>query len=171
MHYNDNLDEIYNIFNNVNKMLIEIWKEEILFSWRWWLGLILSIIPWIIWIKFRSKKYTVRLLFTGMIVVITTSFLDLIGITYGAWHYDWKVLPLIPMFIPWYFTLFPIAIMFFLQYKPAIKAIYKSIVFGVFCAFIFEPLFSWLGLYHSTGWNHLYSFIIYIPLYLFYNYI
>ncbi|MCY9658139.1 hypothetical protein P5G65_04770 [Paenibacillus chondroitinus] len=43
------------IDNNVNQihLLIDqkivIWKEHVVFSGLWWFGVILSVIPWIIW--------------------------------------------------------------------------------------------------------------------------
>lgn len=165
------LDEVYELIKNANILLTKVWSSQIVFSWRWWLQLILTIIPWIIWIKYRDKRQTVRLLFVGMIVAMTTNALDIIGGNFNLWHYDWKVFPFAPMYIPWDFTLFPIIVMVFLQIKPDVKPIYKSLIFAIYSSFLSEPLFQWMGLYHPIKWKHWYSFFIYILLYLFYNYI
>lgn len=171
MKANNLLDEIYNILSRNNSKLTDIWLTKILFSWRWWLLVGLSIIPWIIWIKVRNKNDTARLLFVGLVIAIISNTLDTIGITYNLWHYDWKILPVIPMYLPWDFTLMPVSTMLILQFKPKINKYIKAISFSITCAFIFEPLFSWSSMYHTIHWRYWYSFIINIFLYLFYDYL
>ena len=156
---------------NANNEILKVWLTQVLFSWRWWIGLALTILPWLIWVKVRDKKDTVRLLFIGLIVMIITVFMDYIGINYGLWYYEWKVSPISNSFFPCNYTLFPITIMLLLQNKPQISAFIKAVFFSFVCSFIGEPFFIWLNMYHMTKWNHWYSFIIYIPLYLFFNYI
>lgn len=165
------LNEVYELVRQSNELLIETWYSQILFSWRWYLETILTFIPWIIWIKYRDRKQSIRLLFTGLIVAITTNALDIIGGTFDLWHYDWKILPFIPMYIPWDFALFPVIVMFFLQINPEVKPIYKALIFAFYSSFISEPVFYWMGLYHPVRWRYWYSFIIYILLYLFYNFV
>ena len=104
MKANKILDEVYIVVKQDNSRLTDIWFTQILFSWRWWLLLGLSIIPWIIWIKIRNKNNTARLLFVALVAAIISNALDTIGITYDLWHYDWKVLPIIPLYVPWDYT-------------------------------------------------------------------
>lgn len=165
------LDEVYKTLARDNSKLTDIWLSKIAFSWRWWVLVGLSIIPWIIWIKIRNKNDIGRLLFVGLVAATISNTLDTIGITYNLWHYDWKVFPLIPMFMPWDFTLIPVSIMLMLQFKPKINKYIKAIAFSISCAFIFEPLFSWSSMYHTIHWKYWFSFIINIVLYLFYNYL
>jgi hypothetical protein len=165
------LDEVYSSVAQGNLKIYSIWIANIVFSWRWWLAMILSIVPWILWIKIRKRTNTARLLFVGLVVAITSNVLDTIGASYNLWHYDWKVMPFIPIYFPWDFTLFPIFVMILLQFKPKINKYIKSIVFSFMCSFVFEPFFSWISMYHKVHWKYWYSFIIYIPLYLFYDYL
>jgi hypothetical protein len=58
--------------------------------------------------------------------------------------------------MPWDFTLFPISVMILLQFKPKINAYIKAIVFAFLSAFVFEPLFSSIGMYHMTHWKYWY---------------
>jgi hypothetical protein len=44
-------------------------------------------------------------------------------------------------------------------------------VFPVFASFIAEPFFICIGLYQPLNWEHIYSFPIYIVIYLLANYI
>lgn len=163
------LGEVYKEVAKNNGRLQVLWLSHIIFTWRWWLGVALSIIPWIIWIRVRNRKQTIRLLFTGLVVAITTNVLDLIGVCYGLWYYDYKVTPMIVIYIPWDFALFPVSIMLLLQLKPEVNVFIKAIGFAMICSFVFEPLFTWLGIYVYVNWKQWYSFIIYIPLYLIFN--
>lgn len=165
------LDKIYNKVLQVNLEVYNIWITNIVFTWRWWLGVALSIVPWIIWIKIRNKNDTARLLFVGLVISIISSFLDTIGISYNLWHYDWKAIPFIYVYIPWDFTLFPVSIMLLMQFKPKINKYIKAVAFSFMCSFVFEPFFSWISLYHMIHWEYWYSFIIHIPIYLFYDYL
>jgi hypothetical protein len=168
---NNLLDEIYRDLAQDNLKVYYIWLTNIVFSWRWWLAVALSIVPWILWIKIKSKNNTGRLLFVGLIAALTSNVLDAIGASYNLWHYDWKVIPFTPIYFPWDFTLFPVSIMLLLQFKPDMNKYIKTVVFSFMCSFVFEPFFSWIRMYHMINWEYWYSFIIYTPLYLFYDYL
>ena len=171
MNDNKMLDEVYNMITIANYKLLHIWVTQIVFSWRWWFKLVFTVLPWIVWVKIRDKKDTVRLLFIGILVALVTCFLDNIGIDYGLWHYDWKLLPLAASYFPWDFSLFPVMVMLILQFKPKVNSIFKAVGFAFLCAFVYEPIFNWLGMYDLKHWKFWYSFIIYLPLYLIFNYI
>ena len=165
------LDGVFKQVAEVNKELVHIWISNIVFSWRWCLALVLTFLPWVVWAKIRDKKNTVRLLFVGLAVVIITDSLDIIGLSYDLWHYDWTLTPFIPEFIPWDYTLFPVAVMTMLQFKPKVNVFIKAITFAFISAFIMEPLFNWMGMYNLVHWEYIYSFSIYIPLFFIFNYI
>ena len=165
------IEEAYKMIAKENNEIVRVWFTQVIFSWRWWISIALSILPWFIWVKVRDKKDKFRLLFIGLIVMLTTVSLDNLGIAFGLWYYAWKPLPISNSFFPWNYTLFPVGIMLMLQIKPQISAYIKAVFFSFVCSFIGEPFFSWLNMYHMTKWENWYSFIIYIPLYLFFNYI
>lgn len=62
MEYKENVKKI--IDDNTNQALeviqqkIEIWSNHVVFSSLWWFGVVLSILPWLIWIKYRKKDST-----------------------------------------------------------------------------------------------------------------
>ncbi|MBO1511202.1 hypothetical protein [Metabacillus bambusae] len=60
---------------------------------------------------------------------------------------------------------------YLIQNKPNINPFIKVIVFPVFPSFIAEPFLIWIGLYQPLNWKHIYSFPIYIGIYLLTNYI
>ena len=121
MNSSNMLDEVYNMIANAHYKLFNIWCTQIVFSWRWWLGVALCILPWIVWSKIRDKKDTIRLLFVGLVVMLVTATLDNMGLSYHLWHYAWQVIPLSTMFVPWDFTIFPVGIMIMLQFNTKIN--------------------------------------------------
>ncbi|WP_052737995.1 CBO0543 family protein [Bacillus sp. SA1-12] len=76
------------------------------------------------------------------------------------------MIPTIPAFGPWDLTVLPVTVMFFIQFKPHRSPIIKAIIFGSGAAFIGEPIFKWLDLYEPNHWKSIYSFPIYIFIYL-----
>lgn len=163
------LNDVYDEIRKVNNDLFSVWKSQILFSWRWWLNIVLSVIPWVVWIIIRDKKDTARLLFVGVFASLVTNVLDIVGLNLDFWHYDWKIFPIIPTYLPWDFTFAAVGIMIFLQFQPQLHPLIKAAIYGGITAFLIEPLFSLVGLYHLFNWKYIYSFFIYFALYMLYH--
>jgi hypothetical protein len=84
----------------------------------------------------------------------------------GLWGYNVKLIPIIPPYIPWDFTLMPVTAMLFYQYKPRTNPIVKAAIFSGLGSFIFQPIFEWLGFYNPQNWMDWYSFPIMAGIYL-----
>ncbi|MFD2970589.1 hypothetical protein [Peribacillus deserti] len=74
------------------------WEQEVLFTWQWWLGIGLTIIPWIIWLIYRKKDSSGRLLYSGTFVALLSVTLDNIGVQLSLWNY--LKAPAIPAYFP-----------------------------------------------------------------------
>ncbi len=151
---------------HVHEDYYQFWKEHTLFHWEWWFSLALAIIPWLIWMKVHQKESRNRMLYVAFFLIIISSSLDLAGVILGLWYYEGKVLPIFPTYIPWDFCLIPVTMTLLIQYKPHIAPWKKAIFFGALTSFIGEPFFAIIDLYKMVHWEHLYSFPIYITLYL-----
>ena len=103
--------------------------------------------------------------------MLVTGTLDTIGLAYNVWHYDCLIFPNANVFVPWDYCLFPVGIMLILQFNPQINAYIKALAFAFITTYIFTPPFIWLELYDRQSWKPWYSFVIYIPLYLFFNFV
>ena len=158
-------DSIYKMIESEDHELNHIWITQI-FQWRWWLGVVLLILPWVVWAFIRDKKDTVRQLFVALVVMLITSTMDNIGVYYSCWYYLHKVFPAGYIGFAWDYALFPIGVILTLQFNPKLNIYIKAVIFGLICAFIGEPFFVWIGMYHLVHWKYWYSFIIYVPLYL-----
>jgi len=167
----NSLQDAYHAIHEIHKNTVQIWLHTSLFTWEWWLGVGLTVIPWVIWFVFRKQDSTDRLLYAGLFIMIIALWLDFIGVSLGLWSYNYSVVPFIPAYIPWDFSLIPTIVMLLLQYKPGINPFIKAIVFGFLSAFVGGPIFKWIDLYNMEEWKHIFSFGIYMVLYIVTHYI
>jgi hypothetical protein len=158
--------EFYDRVVNANKDYFDYWLEETFLHWDFWLSFAFTVIPWIVFVVFRKKESTNRLLYAGLFAMILSFWLDFLGVVFGLWYYAGKVFPTIPSYAPWDFSILPVFIMLLIQYKPKVKAYWKGLIFAGVSAFIGEPFFTWLGFYIAKNWDTLYSFPIYFFIYI-----
>ena len=171
MDSNKALEATYNIIANANYKIYRYWFTDIVFTWRWWVGVVLTILPWIVWTIIKDKNNTARLLFVGLVASLVATTLDNVGIAFGLWYYHYNVTPFFITLIPWDLSLFPVGIMLILQIKPNINKYIKALLFAFFTSFVFEPFFVWIGMYQTIHYKCWYSFFVYVPLYLFFYFI
>ncbi|OIJ16803.1 hypothetical protein BKP37_04535 [Anaerobacillus alkalilacustris] len=169
MHDPSKIKELYEHISISTYDKFSIWLNSVVFTWQWWVGVGLSIIPWILWIFFRKKESTLRLLSVGFFVMFLSTFLDSIGAQLGLWYYKYAPLPFIPAFFPWDTTLMPVVIMFLLQIKPKTSPYFKGLIFAVGTSYVGEPFFIWIELYQPVAWKHIHSLPIYFLIYLISN--
>lgn len=60
----------------------------------------------------------------------------------------------------------PVIVMLLIQIKPYMSPYIKGVIFGVFSAFIGEPIFKWLGVYKPKQSNPMYSMSFYFFIFL-----
>lgn len=145
---------------------VVIWTKYEFNSGLWWLGLGLTLIPWILWILFRKKESADRMLYVGFFVMVISLTLNVVGDQFGLWHYRYNVIPVLPTYFPWDITLMPLTIMFLLEIKPNINPFLKAIFFSILAAYIAEPFFTWMQIYNPKMWNYSFSLPIHFIIYL-----
>jgi hypothetical protein len=138
----------------------------VLFSWRWWVVLSFIVVPWGLWIIFRKKESTHRLLFAGIFIMYVSSFMDCIGITLNLWRYPINVVPLMPEYMAFDMSVLPVTTMFLLQIFPKVSKYIKAAVYSLSASYILQPVSVWLGLYTALHWKHYYSIPILYLIYL-----
>lgn len=167
MNAHEEMMKAYSILEAASRLMIEEWLKYTLFTWRWWVQLFLTVVPWLLWLKFRKKESCDRLMYAGFSVIIYASAMDTIGVLYGLWAYKWKLVPFPPSFIPWDFSLIPVAAMFMLQYNPfKLNRYIKAAIFSAGASFLVEPLFVLMDFYVPLNWKHIYSFPLTMIMYL-----
>ncbi|WP_079525194.1 CBO0543 family protein [Halobacillus hunanensis] len=153
------------VLRQVFEQQFQIWMDHIVFTWRWWIGVIVIIICLGVWIWLRKKRCSDRLFYAGFFVAFTATFLDSFGEYFGIWTQQYEVFPAFA-YLPWDAFMLPTIIMLLLLFKPHIHPLLKALLLGAFTSFIGLPLMSWLDIYEPTHWKFIYSLPIQMVIYL-----
>lgn len=160
------VDKAYDLMVQAGRLMTDAVMNGFLFTWQWWIGVSLAIIPWIFWFFFRKKESSDRLLYAGFLVMLLASVMDLLGTSTGRWTYPIKIIPSTAIFLPFQFTIIPVSTMFLLQIKPNVNPFIKAVVFAGLGAYIGMPLLAMYDFYNPKNWAYTYSFLILIGIYL-----
>jgi hypothetical protein len=159
-------EKAYNQFTEICSLFAKTVTEEFLSTWQWWFGLALFIVPWIVWFRLRKKDSTGRLLLGGLLTIILSLTIDLAALSLGLWSYPMVIIPVAPfLFLPYHFSLAPVAVMLALQIKPKMNTLLKGILFSSIAAFGGMNFFNAIDFYNPKNWSTLYDFIIFLSLY------
>ncbi|MEW9053897.1 MAG: CBO0543 family protein [Neobacillus sp.] len=159
-------EKAYNQLTEVSSLFARTVTEDFLSTWQWWFGVALFIVPWIIWFKLRKKDSTGRLLLAGLLTILLSLVIDLVALSLGLWSYPVVIIPLAPfLFLPYHFSLAPVAVMLTLQIKPKMNTLLKGIIFSSIAAFGGMNFFIAIDFYNPKNWSTLYDFVIYLTIY------
>ena len=162
----EKINQISENYIGVHNQIRQVWLDQVLFSWHWWLDVALAVLPWGLWLLVRRRDIQHRLLYAGLVTALLATYLDTIGMALGLWTYYTWVLPLMPEYLPWDLSVMPVMAMLFYQFKPNWNPWIKAVIFAVLGAFVSEPLFEWIGIYKRLAWEYWYSFPIFILVYM-----
>lgn len=139
--------------------------QEILFSWRWWLLIIIAIILWLIWIWLVDKTRVFTILFVGLSTSMIATHLDDIGLSLMLWAYPYGSTPYLDRLSLVDLSVLPVAYMLLYQYvKTWGKYMFVLVVLTLFAVFVAEPVFEKMQLYMMMNWKHVYSTPFYIAI-------
>lgn len=156
------LETIEKVRDQLRYMVFDRWKEKVFLTWEWWLLLLLTILPWVIWWKFVDKNRLYEILPFGLIIIILTSTLDILGTELLWWSYPIKLVPVVPPLITPDVAIVPCLMMVVYQYFTSWKSFFlANFVLSVLAAFLGENLFIWLDYYELNSWKLIYSVLYY----------
>jgi hypothetical protein len=161
-------DEMVKYYEKVQIMSRQYWISDDLFSFNWWLLVSLMILLWLFWGKFVNKTKIVEILLGGSLISIVTLLLDLTGLNLGLWNYTSLLFSgFYPTLAPVDLVVIPVTYMLIYQYKINWKSFFLTsvMVSGIY-SFVAEPIFNGLDIYRLNHWHYIYSFPIYILLFL-----
>lgn len=159
------IKKLYDAQEYAFEVTYQRWIEDVLFTFNWWFLLFLAIAPLFIWWKLIDKTRIMEIVFVGLTISLTATFLDTLGIIFSFWTYGYKVVQMVPMLNIVDLSLLPIFYMLIYQWFPKWKAyIVVLILLAAFGSFIAEPIFKWMKIYDLKTWKFIYSFPIYIAM-------
>lgn len=154
--------EVQMVRQKLKEISYQHWIHDDFLTWKWWLLMLLSIVPWIIWWKIADKKRLTDILLYGMLITIFCIILDNIGTDLIWWEYPDKLFQMIPPLIPADITLVPCLMMLVYQWTSTWKTFFLFNFFlSLVMAYLGETFFIWLNLYKLNGWSLIYSLLFY----------
>lgn len=137
------------------------WKNE-LFSFNWWVLLVLFLINFVLWIKLADKRRLSELALHTALIIIWVIVLDELGEEGYLWYYTADIIPLFPPITAIDITCLPLLYMLIYQYtKRWPSFLVATAVMSVIFCFVFEPIFVWSGIYKMITWKSWYGLPIY----------
>lgn len=149
----------------INRLQLSDWLHDDLHKWTWYFNLLLTLVPLYICWKLIDRRRLLELLVYGLFLGAIITLMDSLGLAFNLWDYPDRLLPITPRLFPVNLVGLPIVYMLVYQFiQPWGKFIMANLVVAALFAFVGEPIFIWLNLYHPVLWHPLYSFPIYFAL-------
>ena len=172
MNKSEMMDQLLKTKQMYNQLSTEYWFMYEVFTWQWWLGVATVVLPLLLWWKLVDRRRILEITVFGMLVNISSIFLDIIGTELVLWNYTIRILPQLPLLFPVDFILLPIIYMLIYQrYKAWKQFLFASTIAALALAFGAEPLAVYIKQYQLISWRFIYSFPIYIMIAIFSKFI
>lgn len=156
-------NEIRSIEYKLAEMKNEYWLHHDVFTFQWWLLLIIFILPWILWWRYVDKNRLKDIVLFGSLLMLLVGLLDDIGVNAQLWSYPYKLIQAIPRLAAIDYGILIVAHMTVYQFYTKWKSfIIVNLVMAAIFTFIFEPLTVWLNIYKLDNWKYIYSLPIYV---------
>lgn len=157
-------EDIQAIREQLFKASMDHWIHHDFLSWKWWLLVGLTVIPWILWWNLVDRRRRQPIFLFGCLMSMFAVILDNLGTDLLWWGYPDKFLPAIPPLMSADLTLIPVCYMVIYQLFPGFKSfLTATVLLGAVLAYIAEPLiFIKLDLYRLNSWKLTYSLLFYV---------
>ncbi|RBW68088.1 CBO0543 family protein [Bacillus taeanensis] len=157
-------NEIINIRETLRDTYWEYWINHDLFSFNWWVLLVLNILFIYVAYKVLDRTRLFELLTVGGLVIAFSTMLDVILIQYVLTAYPTSLTPLSPSFFTSStYIILPVSYMLLYQFFSTWKSfIVAMVIAGIFLAFVTENVFRLLNIYQYIQWNSFLSLTIYM---------
>lgn len=160
----ESLNKIRSMAEELSQLQKEYWKTfSDLGEWQFWVVVIMLIAPLIVLFMKIDRSKMLLLGFFGFNYHVWFHYVNAIGINFGLWEYPYEIVPFLPSFAL-DASLVPISFMLLYQWTlNHNKNIYLySILLSAFFAFMLKPVMVTLDFFH------MYKFVNYFYLFLFY---
>ncbi len=160
-------EEIIRLKEKLNDMFVQHYWESEIFTPVWWISIALAIIPIMIWWKIVDKKRLLEMSVFGLLVNVVATFLDIGLSDHMMWEYPVRILPQMALLLPVDYVIVPVAGTILYQKFPKWwNFLVACTVTSAFMSFVCEPIAVYIGMYRLLTWRYIYSFPIYIAIYV-----
>jgi hypothetical protein len=141
------------------------WMQDDVFSFRWWLLLVMFMVSAFIWWKTVDKSRLSEILLYTVLVSILALTLDELGEELTLWDYPTEIFPLFPPISAVNLASMPIVYSLIYQHFRTWKSfIIATIIMAAIFCFILEPILVLGKIYQTLTWKYYYGFPIYIAI-------
>ncbi|UJF32345.1 hypothetical protein [Paenibacillus hexagrammi] len=142
------------------------WYQHVFLSWQWLLLLLFTAVLTLVWVMAVDRIRLLAIVFFGSCIFIASLIADSLGGELQLWDYPSMLLPWGPRIIciDWSIAIF--SMMIYQLFTNWLLFLGAAICLSAFFSFILEPLASVWDIYQLYAWEYLYSFPIYILLFL-----
>ncbi|MFT8871646.1 MAG: CBO0543 family protein [Sporolactobacillus sp.] len=158
-------EKLYQKLLHAHQSYLTYWSQHVLFSWQWFLGVALLVIPAIAWILWRDRRRADRLQYAGLFVALISAYLDYLGLFFGLWYYNYPVIPFTENYFPSSLTVLPIAVMSLVQFNPLKRPLFNAVLYAIL-SMVGLWINSQLHLVTLIHWQYIYTAIIQFVIYL-----
>ena len=171
--HNSSFERVLEAEGNLFKMIQQYWYQHNFMTLPWWLLVLFTIFPPIIWWLLLDKTRIFEVMTYGLFLGTIATILDSIGSNMMLWTYPVRLSPyLFPQFYPYDVTLVIIPFMLIYQWvNDQKKFIIATIILAGFISYVAEPLAQLAGVYKMLTWRHIYSLFIYSLISIFTKYV
>ncbi|MGD6830676.1 CBO0543 family protein [Sutcliffiella halmapala] len=158
------MEEIIELRKRLFSLEYSKWTENMLFTFKWWILLIMVVVCWYIWWKIVDKTRLMEIGLVGFTAGLVSTLLNTTGIELTLWQYPNQLFGAVRGMNILDLTLIPIGYMLIYQFFSKWKFYIITVtIFAFLGSFVGQPLFKALNLYEPINWKYVYS----IPVYLF----
>ncbi|MEQ8200588.1 MAG: CBO0543 family protein [Syntrophomonadaceae bacterium] len=160
-----NQNIIYLAEKHLTQLRIDDWLQHDLFTWQWWVLVVLLILPWFLWWRYTDKKRLQEIFIVGLLVFIFSAYLDAVLSELGLWHYHYWVLPVWPRLIAADFAIIPVCYMLVYQkYRSWPSYTVALAIMAFILAVPTEIIMIWADVFEMHGWKHIYGVPIFFAM-------
>lgn len=136
----------------LHNLILEDWLTTDLFTAKWWGSVLFIVFLYIIFFVLLNKRRFSEIFIFGTLLTIGTVFADTIGANFVLWTYKSRILPILPSFFKYDFSVVPVFYMLAYQYTSTWKnyMTWNIIVAGLISFGYFNVIIA-LGMF-ETRW-------------------
>ena len=156
---------IYEAEQHLTQLRVENWLNLDLFSWQWWILVVLLVLPWVVWWKYVDKKRLLEIFMVGLLVLILSAHLDSVLSETGLWYYHYWLTPWTPRLITANFSFIPVVYMLVYQRYRSWKSYLAAMaVLAFVLAVPTEMILVWADIFEMYQWRSYYGIPVFFAM-------
>lgn len=153
--------DIEKMTSTLHQMELDYWINHVLFSFHWWVILIMNAIFLVLFIFFIDRKRILLITLAFLISYVINTISDDIGEYFQLWSHPHQLVQFLAPLATVEFIIVPSIIALMYQMFNRWRGFFIAYFFvASLISFIVQPIFVYTDLYKLHNWNYFYSFVV-----------